>query len=47
MLSLAVLGYNAAMAYAMPRAGSKRLTLIVNGQIIFDWIALARDLQLI
>jgi signal transduction histidine kinase len=41
VLSLVVLGYNAAMAYAMPRAGSKRLPLIVNGQIIFDWIALA------
>ena len=45
-LSLAVLGYNAAMAYAMPRAGSKRLPLIVNGQIIFDWIALASFVHL-
>jgi signal transduction histidine kinase len=45
-LSLAVLGYNAAMAYALPRAGPKRLPLIVNGQIIFDWIALASFIHL-
>jgi signal transduction histidine kinase len=46
ILSLAVLGYNAVMAYAMPRAGAQRLALIVNGQIVFDWIALASFVHL-